>query len=145
MAYLKGVTMKFNERWDRNYLYAKEYYMKYGNLNVPWNYVLEDGFKLGSFISNQRTAYNGTGTSKFSIERIEKLENIGMIWNVRLYKLLNQEITDKTKKKVYKMLLKKIYNLLDSLDGSYFYSIDDVYYVNQLVMEELEDKKLIKK
>ena len=137
--------MKFEDRWNRNYSYAKDYYIKHGDLNVPYNYVTEDGFKLGTFISNQRTGYNGTGTSKFSFERIEKLENIGMIWDVRLYKLLNTEITDKNKKNIYKSLLKKVSTIINDLSGSYFLDVDDVYYVNELVMEDLEEKKFIKK
>lgn len=56
---------------------AKEYYQKYGNLNVNIKYATEDGVKLGIWISSQRYAYN---KNKLSEDRIHRLESIGMSW-----------------------------------------------------------------
>ena len=41
--------------WDEMYSYAKEYYQKHGNLNVPQSYKTKSGFSLGHWITTQRT------------------------------------------------------------------------------------------
>jgi hypothetical protein len=69
-------------KWNLGYEYAKEYFLKNGNLLVPSNYVV-DNFKLGKWINVKRNAYNGNGGRKISKERIEKLNEIGMVWNTR--------------------------------------------------------------
>lgn len=67
--------------WDVMYEHACEYYKTYGSLEVPARYMTEDGYSLGSWISNQRGIRNGTVEGKLSPERIEKLNSIGMVWD----------------------------------------------------------------
>jgi len=64
--------------WQKNFQYAQEYYLKHGDLLVPRHYECSDGFKLDTWLQNQRTKYR---TGKLSDDRIEKLESIGMIWS----------------------------------------------------------------
>ena len=71
--------MTQKEQWNKMYSLALEYYKEYGDLNVPQSYKTKnEGIKLGSWIANQRYAYNN---GKLKKERIEKLEQIGMLWS----------------------------------------------------------------
>ena len=65
--------------WHEGYRNACDYSKANGNLYVPNSYVNDYGFKLGAWLSNQRTRYK---SGKLSEEQIELLENIGMTWNV---------------------------------------------------------------
>ena len=68
--------------WNEAYEKAKQYFIYNGNLLVAQNYVDSDGFTLGIWVSNQRIRYKSK-KSPLSAEQIDKLESIGMIWNVR--------------------------------------------------------------
>lgn len=69
-----------NDRWEDGYGYALSYYKSFGNLRVSSMYTTEEGFRLGSWISNQRTAYK---KGDLSSERKQLLEKIGMVWDIR--------------------------------------------------------------
>lgn len=74
--------------WQRNYLAAKEYYQANGHLDVPSNYVTQDGIKLGAWICNVRNAYQGIGNrAKPTPEQICQLESIGMNWESKLNRM----------------------------------------------------------
>lgn len=70
------------------YELAKVYYEKHGNLNIRrdfktingWEYD-EKGFALGYWINNQRQAIE---KSRLTDEQIFLLDEIGMIWSLRL-------------------------------------------------------------
>ena len=47
------------ERWWEKYQVAKTYYQAHGHLNLPVNYVTEEGVKLGMWLSSQRQAMRG--------------------------------------------------------------------------------------
>jgi len=49
-----------------------------GDANTPYSYTTSDGYKLGSWQSNQRYYYKN---SKLDTERIKRLEEIGFIWS----------------------------------------------------------------
>lgn len=69
-------------RWENGYEHAAAYYEEHGNLDVHSRYVCEDGFKLGSWISNNRSwKINNSHTGVLNHDRINRLDNIGMIWN----------------------------------------------------------------
>ncbi len=68
------------EAWQRGYEYAKKYYDSHGNLNIGGNYTAEDGYKLGVWIANQRSAYR---KGRLTDGQIHNLETIGMRWSVR--------------------------------------------------------------
>ncbi len=64
-------------RWEKNFSEAQQYYQKVGNLRVPVNYVTEKGFPLGRWICNLRQL---RAQGKMTIQQIELLSSIGMIW-----------------------------------------------------------------
>ena len=79
-----------NNRWERAYELAKAYYEHHGNLLIPIRFKSkngvdydEDGFALGSWVSNQRRAYSGKSRGAISEEQIKLLEDIGMVWEVK--------------------------------------------------------------
>lgn len=68
--------------WEKGFSYAEAYFREYGDLLVPARYVTDDGFRLGSWIVNQRNRYvNGERQTVLSPERIERLNAIGMQWD----------------------------------------------------------------
>lgn len=62
--------------WERGYENALSYKKAHGNLNLPTGYECEDGFKLKSWLSNQRTRYRKGALTEM---QIEKLMGIGCI------------------------------------------------------------------
>ena len=70
--------------WDEMYHYAEDYYKAYGNLNVPNRYRTADGCKLGPWIATQRLVRKGLRRGVLSEERIARLNDIGMVWKIRL-------------------------------------------------------------
>ena len=108
---LEKIGMKWNIRnnlpWEKNYELAKIYYEKNGNLLIPQSYEV-DGVKLGVWINYQRVCYKN---NKLDIEKVKKLESIGMLWTI--YDLSWEE---------YYELAKNYYeehgNLLVPLSGS---------------------------
>ncbi|MCD8119144.1 MAG: helicase associated domain-containing protein, partial [Lachnospiraceae bacterium] len=48
--------------WECNYRVACDYYKEHGDLDVPYNYVTEDGVRLGNWIYRLRAARSGQDT-----------------------------------------------------------------------------------
>ena len=72
--------------WDRNFAAAETYFKEYGHLDVPAKYTTASGLKLGSWLSSLRWWKNAGAHPKYlTPERIEQLDNIGMIWDVLDY------------------------------------------------------------
>ncbi|MBR6820725.1 MAG: Helicase associated domain protein [Bacilli bacterium] len=65
--------------WDEAYSYAVLFFEEYGHLNVSSTYKTNDGFDLGNWIYLQRK-----NVDKLSKDRIDKLNQIDMIWDVKL-------------------------------------------------------------
>ena len=85
-----GIDSARDMLWLQKYWMAKKYYIEYGNLNVPShfnsNYILDKNTeKLWNWISRQRTV-NKEG--KLSEVKVKLLEDIGMIWNVKDFVLM---------------------------------------------------------
>lgn len=75
----------YSQQWQSAYEEAKSYYETNGNLNVPYSYCTESGFKLGRWINRQRSAgiTPGKGSNtRMTRERAMQLERIGMQWHV---------------------------------------------------------------
>ena len=86
---LKYVIDRLSTTWMDKYELAKKYYEHYGNLDIPQKFKTingidydENGIALGRWINNQRTAYEGQGSSRLTNSQIELLENIGMKWDM---------------------------------------------------------------
>ena len=100
-------------QWNRMYELARIYYNEHCDLKIPSLYVTPSGEKLGQWIGCQRKAYNGKSTNKISKEQIEKLERIGMVWDVKANKedianYLDNECSVKIDKKINKDVLDRV-------------------------------------
>ena len=69
---------KNEQAWQSGYEHAKAYADEHGTADAPLNYVCEDGYKLGVWLSKCREKYaKGTLTDS----QIRQLENIKIVWN----------------------------------------------------------------
>ena len=76
-----GMVWEIEDAWEKGFKYAEQYYKDFGDLSVSTNYVCADGYKLGTWITNQRNNYNNpTKHHKVSKEQAKRLESIGMKW-----------------------------------------------------------------
>ena len=71
--------------FDTWYKIAEDYYNEHGNLLVPQDYKDKDGKQLGKWLSSIRIKYHSK-TLRISTQKVDKLNQIGMIWNVLDYK-----------------------------------------------------------
>ena len=81
---LESIGMVWNlldAKWCHMYFLAKKYYEHYGHLVVP-NTCIFEGEKLGQWIAAQRSNYKTGNNSNFNDEKIKKLEEIGMQWQI---------------------------------------------------------------
>lgn len=67
-----------NKSWEENYLTAKRYYEVVGSMEIPHDYVSEDGVWLGRWVDEQR---RGMRRGALTAEQIEQLDAIGMRWD----------------------------------------------------------------
>ena len=66
-------------KFERNYALAKAYFEEHGNLNVPVDYKTQSGFALGKWL-----VYLNSHRESLAEERVQKLNDIGMVWNKNL-------------------------------------------------------------
>ncbi len=76
---MEEVGRKDNLWWSM-YEEAKNYYLEFGNLNVPMDYLTSSGKKLSDWIIRQRRSFK---LGKMPLEHKEKLDDIGFIWNIK--------------------------------------------------------------
>jgi superfamily II DNA or RNA helicase len=69
-------------RWETGYLQLVAYKAVEGHCNVPHRHQTKDGFSLGVWVSQQRQAQKQE-QGKLSAERIQRLEAIGFVWDLR--------------------------------------------------------------
>ncbi len=77
---LEGIGMSWqrdDSRFDEGFAYAEDYYKANGNLDVRSTFITADGFRLGTWVHAQRSCYK---SGKLSVDRIRRLESIGMEW-----------------------------------------------------------------
>jgi len=60
--------------------YLKACKAEHGDCRVPKRFKTEDGFGLGGWCSEKRTSYK---KGRLSQERIDALEALGFVWDVR--------------------------------------------------------------
>ena len=80
------------EQWERMFSLLRAYREREGHANVPATHV-EDGERLGGWLSSQRTRYQLRGLSEaerkkrrasaLSDEEVERLEEVGVAWTIR--------------------------------------------------------------
>ena len=71
------------ELWEDWLQRAAAFYQAHGHLNLPVNYVTEEGVKLGMWLSSQRQAMRGNPNFLMTPERKALLDQIGMHWTLR--------------------------------------------------------------
>ena len=76
---------KSERDWMELYHLAEQYFHEHGDLLVPGDYVCY-GKRLGRWIGTQRTDYKKRINPRFTQERIELLEAIGMVWDVKEFR-----------------------------------------------------------
>ena len=147
---LENIGMKWNvsdENWNIRYELAKKYYEHYGNLDIPQKFKTingidydENGIALGVWISVQRTAYKGHGSSRLTNSQIELLESIGMIFISKTVdkKLQSEEISEKNIKEKRIELLNRSRTLLNSFDSNTLPNKNDI---NEKFIEQLNNIK----
>ncbi len=64
-------------RWEQGFRHLKSYVQREGHCRVPYEHC-ESGFRLGSWVSNQRG--NKVATP---IERQKRLDELGFLWDAR--------------------------------------------------------------
>ncbi len=72
-------------QWEKGYQAACEYYREHRDLEVPKDYVTNDGLKLGAWIRYQRECYRIPQGQQgaLSAERKLLLDRLGMRWTAR--------------------------------------------------------------
>ena len=68
--------------WETYYEAAKQWYEETGNLKISKGYVTESGLTLGAWINTQRRVRSGSVSGNLTYEKICRLDDIGMIWDV---------------------------------------------------------------
>ncbi len=81
-----GMIWFYGDKWEKGFSYAETYFKKYGDLLVKKDYVTEDGYLLGQWIVNQRSAYKGTARNRLTDEQKKRLDDIGFVVDVNEYK-----------------------------------------------------------
>ena len=71
-----------DRKWQTAYEAAVKYYNAHGNIDVPTEYIDEDGILLGKWVSRQRYAWQNPERSSARVtpERKALLDELGMIW-----------------------------------------------------------------
>ncbi|EOD28097.1 hypothetical protein EMIHUDRAFT_468761 [Emiliania huxleyi CCMP1516] len=84
------------EQWERMFALLQAFKQREGHTNVPAKHV-EDGEKLGVWLSDQRKRYKARGLSEAECKRlsvsamsdgaVERLEAVGVVWDARAEQL----------------------------------------------------------
>ena len=103
------------ETWNENYYALEEYYKKYGNINVPRNYITQEGIKLGTWLNTQRQAYNGKSKCKITEDQIQLLNGLNIEWSICDTRLLKMKIEKENRDKYYRVLDDRLSHVLTDI------------------------------
>lgn len=110
----KSISLK-NDSWDEHYYQLEDYFKKYGNINIKFEYVTEDGVKIGKWLFSQKASYLGNSNVNISRNRIMLLNDLFIDWSTNDTKKLNSKINDSNKELYKKVMLKRMRHILDDL------------------------------
>ena len=138
---LNDLGMKWEvkkEIWDERYYALEEYYKEYGNIDVPRNYITQEGIKLGLWLDIQRSSYKEKGTNKITQDQIQLLNDLNIEWSIRDTRLLKLKIKKENRDKYYRVLENRLSHVLT--DISYEVS-------NEITEEKQEElcKQIVKR
>lgn len=72
-------TLGVRRKWEIGYQYCEEYYLEFGNIDIPKNMIYKK-MPLGEWLLYQRKCYRLKKISKW---KCEKLESLGIKWQIR--------------------------------------------------------------
>ena len=64
--------------WEVGYCHLLEYAERNGHANVPWNLITDDGYKLGTWLSNTKRLAK---MNDYDPERRKRLNELGVVWD----------------------------------------------------------------
>ena len=82
LQYLSNIGFIFDileHNWNKGFSALVKYKEEFGDSNVPMTYKTSEGFRLGGWIGRQRQEKN---QNRMPTHRLNRLEKIGVIWNV---------------------------------------------------------------
>ncbi len=148
------------KKWEENYNIAKMYYEQYGNLKISAenrviisknNVILvdknapeyENAIRLGQWLNSQRLSSKTNLDTEELRTHIEKLNQIGMIWDLQEYNFINKKVTSNNINKVKQKLTEKFEYILEQLNNNYqtIETKEDVKKINDEFSESLGRKK----
>lgn len=83
---LNAIGMRFDNvndvQWHKHYAALKKYHDEHGDININSQYISDDGLMLGNWLTRMRSYYSdGIKGHILTPERIEALNDLGMIWD----------------------------------------------------------------
>ena len=81
---MEQLSARQSRDWMAAYRLAEQYFRDNGHLLIPGDYVCQ-GRRLGAWIGTQRQDYRTRTNREFTQERIDLLNAIGMVWDVRAF------------------------------------------------------------
>lgn len=70
--------------WERNFAAAVEYHREHGNLEVPLDFVNDNGIRLGAWLNNIRSGEKNTNArTQLTESQKARLDELGMNWEGR--------------------------------------------------------------
>jgi hypothetical protein len=124
----------YDSIWERNYNAAKRYYAANGNLDVPLDYVSDDGIKLGIWLNNLRSTYKGNANYRLTAEQINSLNAIGMQWTSKFERAWEQGFAE----------AKKYYESHGNLQVSAVYVAPNGFLLGKWIDRQRANEKLSK-
>jgi superfamily II DNA or RNA helicase/DNA-binding TFAR19-related protein (PDSD5 family) len=70
-----------HEAWEQGFRELHSYQKEHGNCTVGSTYITDTGYKLGQWVSAQRSAFS---TSSLPLERKQRLESLGFVWDLQI-------------------------------------------------------------
>ncbi|CAE8667953.1 unnamed protein product, partial [Polarella glacialis] len=72
-------------QWERRFQQLQVYTAEHGDTLVPSHHVAADGFHLGAWVANQRSAKRGTGSASLDQQQMDLLDKLGFVWEPHCY------------------------------------------------------------
>lgn len=74
-------TKRISQSWWRGYNEARKYARIHGSLHdIKARYVCENGYKLGSWVTEQKHTHRSGAIRTISVEQVELLTELGINW-----------------------------------------------------------------
>src|ERR1035438_10702887 len=79
LDFLATIDLALPAQWEEGFFRLKQFSERNGHCRVPYRYRTDDGYRLGSWVNNQRTAKN-----TMKPDRRQRLEALpGWAWDTR--------------------------------------------------------------